>query len=480
MTLEKKVSHGRPIGGISTLRGVGAAGPHGRRGVLSQTPGVRPGKASHPTFKESVMHWLRDWFCKGRALPARHRRTHTLRPTLEQLEGRLTPSIAGAVSSVNDTMGNSATYEVHQDGTLWYEFNGSQFVQVSGESNVKSVSASMDNQNAAQAFVVHNDGRLTLVTAQTIANGSPGAQKAYNVKSVVAEGNGMALVIDNQNFLWQFDPNNGWRMPVDSNGPPGFMGLPTSTGMAEFPGQPSKPLDANFSLVDANVSQATPLQSATDIGTTIDTVIALHTDGTLTSDLLQRNISSLTTMNAPDGRGDNMRILPILGMNNTPVGGIQSISSVTAPGSPFGFFLFTVSSEGVLQKSTLTSPFTGGSPTLMSQNLGIGTVFTDVNVGWNSGDFVATTNTGQVFLDGQLMDSQYAVNSAFAGPGGTFYEVTTSGALNQWSPDLHYGVIPADGPAGWWSNGVWHWASGSSWQFGWTHWTEVDSNVSLN
>jgi hypothetical protein len=417
------------------------------------------------------MQWLRDWFCKGRALPARHRRTHTLRPTLEQLEGRVTPSIAGAVSSVNDNMGNSVTFAVHQDGTLWGQFNGSQFVQVSGESNVKSVSAGMDNQGLADAFVVHNDGSLTLQTAKTLVARSPGIPiplaAPVGISKVVAEAAPLgtqedykALVIDNNGFLWQFEANDNlaWSLPVGTD------------GMPEFPG--SQDLGFLFSLLDANVSQATLLK---DVNGT-DTVIAMHTDGTLWSDLAPMLTNAGT-------------------LQDTQIAtGIASISSVIARGNPFQNFLFTVSSNGDLQQQDLV-----GNSLMTVQDFGGASgfggsgSFNDVNVGWNGGNFVATTNTGQVFLfvatmtntdqvffTGQLIDSQYAVNSAFAGPGGSFYAVTTSGALNQWSPDLYYGLVPADANLGFFSNGTWNWAGGVNWQLGWTHWTELDSNVSLS
>jgi hypothetical protein len=416
-------------------------------------------------FEESIMKWLRDWFCGRRTLSVSHRRTNMVRPALEKLEDRRTPSLFGAVSSVTDSAGNSETYDVHTDGTLWGNFNGGQFLQVRGETNVRSVSAGLDNSGLANVFVVHNDGQLTLQNAQTLAGGSPGALLAKGVSGATAEGNGKALIIDNQDFLWQFDPNNGWRMPVDSNGNP------------EFAGQPSQPLAANFSLLDAHVTQATPLKAQTNAGGTMDTVIALHWGGTLTSDLLQRNVSTPITMNAPNGTGDNMRIIPVLGMNGTAVGGIQSISSVRAPGSPNAFYLYTVSYNGDLQRSCLTSDRMGNNPQLTWQYLGNanGVGFMDVNVGWNSNanggdDWVATTNTGQVYRDGQLMTGGPAI--AFAGPGGSFYEVAPNGTVEQWSPQAHETWVWIYEPPTLNRHGGWIQVPF------WTNWTQVDSNVS--
>jgi hypothetical protein len=394
------------------------------------------------------MHWLRDWFCGGRTLSARHRSTHRVRPALEALEDRRTPSVFGAVSSVYDNAGNSETFDVHNDGTLWYQVNGSPFApvrdvsngQLQSEHNVKSVSAGMNSSGLADAFVVHNDGSLTELQAAVQSDGTVKLQStslAGGVSKVVAEGNGTALVIDNQNFLWQFDlsPNDQWPMPVDSNGNP------------QFPGQPSTPLAANMSLLDANVSQATLLK---DLNGT-DTVIALHTDGTLWSDL------------APQTNGS---------LQNTQIAtGIASISSVIARGNQFQNFLYTVSSSGDLQKDMLI----GNSWTTVQDiggaaSLGGSGSFKDVNVGWSSGDWVATTTSGQVFRDGQLMASGAA--SAFAGPGGSFYEVTQNGTLEQWSPQAHE---------------IWVWIykpPSLNWHGGWikvpfwTNWTTVDSNVS--
>jgi hypothetical protein len=394
------------------------------------------------------MHWVRDWFCKGRTLSARHRRTNTARPALERLEDRRTPSVFAAVSSVSDNAGHSETFDVHNDGTLWYQVNGSAFVpvqdvsngQLQSERNVKSVSAGMNSSGLADAFVVHNDGSLTELQAVQ-SDGTVKLQStslAGGVSKVVAEGNGTALIIDNQNFLWQFDlnPNDQWPMPVDSNGNP------------QFPGQPSTPLAANMSLLDANVLQATLLKDAL-VGN--DKVIALHTDGTLTSDLAPTQNPDATLM-----------ITPI-------AGSIQSISSVIARGNPYANYLYTVTSTGHVQKDELF-----GTALMTVQDLGNanGAGFKDVNVGWNSGDWVATTTSGQVFRDGQLMVSGAA--SAFAGPGGSFYEVTQNGTLEQWSPQAHEIWVWIYQPPI--LNRPGHWVKVPFW----TNWTAVDSNVSDN
>jgi hypothetical protein len=386
----------------------------------------------------------------------KHRRTHTARPALEQLEGRLTPSIAGAVSSVNDNMGNSMTLDVHQNGTLWSNFNGGQFIQVQSEGNdVKSVSAGMDISGQADAFVVHNDGRLMQLTAKTI-NGSltlQTMQLANNVKSVVAEGNGTALVIDNQNFLWQYniDLNQKWDLPVDMNMNERFQGQTSAAQALQING--SLPMGASFSLLDANVSQATLLKDA-EVGN--DKVIALHTDGTLTSDL------------APTQNSDGtLQITPI-------AQGIASISSVIARGNQFANNLYTVDTNGDLKQNELFGSFLMTVQDFGNAN---GAGFKDVNVGWNSGDWVATTNTNQVYRDGQLIDS--GVVSAFAGPGGTFYEVKTDGTLSQWSAQQHWEY-------GWWlvptNLEPWGGSGGVIVKEGWylTNFTSVDSNVSLN
>jgi hypothetical protein len=384
-----------------------------------------------------------------------------VRPALEVLEERRTPSVFGAVSSV-DIAGNSETFDVHTDGTLWGNVNGSQFLQVRGESNVRSVSAGLDTQGLANVFVVHNDGSLTLQNTQSLASGSPGTLLANNVKSVVAEGNGKALVIDNQNFLWQFDPNGGWDMPVDSNGNP------------EFQGQPSQPLAANFGLLDANVKQATPLKAQALFGS-LNTIVALHTDGTLTSDTLQR-------INLPGGQtGNNMLDPAILTPNLTSVAGIVSISSVTMPGSPYAKYLYTVSSNGDLQQTELS--FGDVLKTDADYGNAGGAGFKDVNVGWNSGNsnsasapvppphWVATTKTNQSYRDGQLMDG--AVASAFMGPGGSFYEVYTNGAMVQWSPQAHTAWVEFyHRPTLQHPFGYWYWVQVLS------NWTSLDGNVS--
>jgi hypothetical protein len=382
-----------------------------------------------------------------------------VRPTLEALEDRRTPSAFGAVSSVTDNAGNSVTYDVHTDGTLWGNYNGSQFIQVRGESNVRSVSAGLDSQNLANVFVVHNDSSLTEQTAQTLAYGLSGIPIANGVKSVVAEGNGTALVIDNQNFLWQFDRRGVWDMPLDSNGNP------------EFQGQPSNPLAPDFGLMDANVKQATPI--ALPGSGSVNPVVALHTDGSLTSD-------TLVSVNLPGGRTGNNMLDPAIRMqNSTPVTGIVSISSVTMPGSPYAKFLYTVSSSGDLQKTELSA---GVLMTVADYGNAGGAGFKDVNVGWNSGisntadpsvppHWVATTNTGYVVRDGQYTDG--AAASAFMGPGGSFYEVYTNGTLSQWSPQAHSAWVE------FWHRpdlrhpfGYWYWAQVL------TNWTYLDGNVS--
>jgi hypothetical protein len=394
-------------------------------------------------LKETVMKRLRDWFCGGRTRSATNRSTQRVRPTLEALEGRVTPSFFGAVSSVTDNRGNSETFDVHTDGTLWGNVNGSQFVQVQGESNVRAVSAGLDTQGLANVFVLHNDGRLTLQNTQSLVNHTAATPIANGVYRVVAEGNGKALVIDYNDFLWQFDPNNqaSGALPVDMNGNP------------EFQGQPSQPLGPNFNLLDAHVTQATPLKQQVLFGTQ-DTVIALHNDGTLSSDLLQ-------TISTPNGAGFNM-------VNTTIGRNIGSISSVTMPGSPNAKYLYTTTSNGHVQKDELL-----GTVLVTDNDYGNanGGFFWDVNVGWNSADWVALTYTAQVYRDGQLMDS--GVASAYAGPGGSFYEVKqTNGTLEQWSPQAH-------------ETWVWVYKPPSlNWPGGWmkvpffTNWTALDSNVS--
>jgi hypothetical protein len=397
------------------------------------------------------MNWLRNWFCGGRALPAR--RAHAVRPALEQLEDRRTPSIAGAVSSVTDNMGNSVMVEVHTDGTLWAQQNGGPLIQPYAEQNVTSVSAGTDINGQAGAFVVDSGGRLTLQNTQSLFNnyGFTSTVLAQSgVKSVVAEGNGRALVIDTNGFLWQYDPKNSWSKPVDSNGNPEFQGQPSLVpwcwGLTcQAP---------NFSLLDANVTQATPL-TAHGLAGSFPTVVALHTDGTLTSDTLQ-------VINLPDGQtGYNVLHPAILTPNLTSVAGIVSISSVTMPGSPYANYLYTVSSNGDLQKNELSV----GDILITDADYGNagGAGFKDVNVGWNSGDWVATTNTYRVYRDGQLMDGG-DVYSAYAGPGGSFYEVSGwSGYLIQWSPQAH--------------SETWSWGDWGSYTF-MTNWTILDSNVS--
>jgi hypothetical protein len=399
-------------------------------------------------FKETIMKRLRDWFCAGGTLSARHRSTHRVRPALEALEDRRTPSVFGAVSSVSDNAGNSETYDVHTDGTLWGNVNGSQFVQVRGVSNVHSVSAGLDNSSLANVFVVHNDGSLELLNAQTIVNNTTpnstpqqGQHLANGVYRVTAEGNGKALVIDNNNFLWQYDPNGpSPGMPFNSDGSP------------EFPGQPSTPLGPNFTLLDAHVTQATPLKEQLAFGG-VQTVVALHSDGTLTSDTQQASSNST----------------PYNVLKVTIGQGIWSISSAPANDQ----YLYTLSSNGHVQKNELldwTTPTLTVDADYLSANQGI----LDVNVGWNGTDWVAISGGGQVYRDGQLVSGSSGALSAYAGPGGTFYDVAQNGDLVQWSPQAHE---------------VWVWVykpPAFNWHGGWvkvpfsTNWTTVDSHVSAN
>jgi hypothetical protein len=393
-------------------------------------------------LEETIMKRLRDWFCGGRTLSAKRQNTNRVRPTLEALEDRRTPSAFGAVSSVNYG-GNSETFDVHTDGTLWANLNGSQFVQVTGESNVRSVSVGLDSQNLATVFVVHNNGQLTERTAQIPLNGS-GMTLANGVKSVVAEGNGQALVIDNQNFLWQFDPNQ-----------PGLGLAFNSDGTPEFQGQPGQSLGPNFTLLDANVTQATPLKAQLLTGGSTPTVIALHGDRTLTSDTTQ-------TIDLPGGgSGNNV-------LQATIAQGITSISSVTPPGDPNAIYLYVTTTNGHVKKVDL---FDNTLYTYTDYAPPSGDAFIDVNVGWNSADWVATTRGGQVYRDGQLIGGGA---SAFAGPGGSSYAVTQNGTLEQWSSQQHETWVWIYQPPV--LNRPGHWVKVPFW----TNWTTVDSNVSTN
>jgi hypothetical protein len=387
------------------------------------------------------MHWLRNWFRGDRT--ATTTRAHTARPALEKLEDRCTPSLFGAVSSVSDAFGNNSLFDVHQNGTLFFQYASQPNVLITSEgADVKSVSAGTDNQDHVDALVVHNNGNLTMHNASQLAGyayyGLPDTPTtlATGVKSVVAEGNGKALVIDSHNFLWQYDPNQA------------SLGLPVDMyGLPQFAGQPSRQLGPSMTLLDAHVTQATPLTDAYGQ----NTVIALHSDGTLTSD------QQTTVTLADGGLGFHM-------WNNTIGGGAQSISSAAAPGGPYANYLYTVTSNGHVQKDELSGTMLRTDNDYGNAN---GAGFKDVNVGWNSGDWVATTNTGQVYRDSQLMDT--GVASAFAGPGGTFYAVFINGDLYQWSPQLSYLWMRVYNPFGGWT-----------WKEIQTHWTYMESNVSTN
>jgi hypothetical protein len=352
------------------------------------------------------------------------------------------PSVAGSVSAVTAPSGNTTVYDVHSDGTLWMQFApGGQFDQV--DANVKSVSAGTDSNGNPEAFVAHYDGSLTLLDWSA---SSPTTHIANGVNSVAAEGNGKALVIDYNNFLWQYDPNVwGSVLPAYGNGNPEFQGEPSQA-----------PAPANFVLLDQDVRQATPMLDKFGCPLVAD----LHSDG------------SVRIVN-PQPNYDISWYGWITIVGNQ-VSNVQSISSVNegpyaAPYSPTSF-LYTVSRSGDMQMWSLDS---NNVPQLAHDlyNAG-GAGFKDVNVDWNSGHWVATTNTGQVYHDGQLIDS--GVQSAIAGSGGSFYEVKTDGSLFQWSPQPYWEeVLMYTGRT---ARNPW----GYSWRWILTNWTLLDTNVMVN
>jgi hypothetical protein len=435
---------------------------HKRFGAIPGCPLGRPApdKAGRHVFRETIMHWLRNWFRGDRT--ATTTRAHTARPALEKLEDRCTPSLFGAVSSVNDSFGNNSLFDVHQNGTLFFQYASQPNVLITSEgTDVKSVSAGTDNQDHVDALVVHNNGNLTMHNASQLAGyafyGLPDtpALLSYGVKSVVAEDKGRALVIDNQNFLWMYDPNQtSFLMPVKDDG----------SGSPEFPGEPTLPLGfppywGNFRLLDVNVSQATLLR---DKASGNDTVIALHRDGTLTSDLVLQ-----VPVSTPNGGTGPHQV-----NNPLALGNIVSISSSDVPGSTNANALYTVGSNGDLQEFFLTGPLL-----LRQQDFGNagGAGFKDVSVG-TSNDWVAVTNTNQVYRDGQLISPDVGpAASAFAGPSGSFYEVTTSGTLYQWSPQPHSVWVQI------YTGRTLRNPSGYTWEQALTNWTELDSGpVSTN
>jgi hypothetical protein len=87
----------------------------------------------------------------------------------------------------------------------------------------------------------------------------------------------------------------------------------------------------------------------------------------------------------------------------------------------------------------------------------------DVNVNYASGTEVALTCDGHAYLNGQLQSVASGVSGAYAGPNGTFYDVTTSNSLWQYSPQAH---------PQYWYNPVSY-----TWNVYWTNWTLEDSNV---
>jgi hypothetical protein len=336
------------------------------------------------------MQWFRNWRDgRRRPQPAARRRPLARRPSLEVLEDRLVPSINQAVSAAVDSGGNTITFDVHTDGTLWQQVNQGSFVQV--DSNAKAVSASTNAGGGVYAFVVHKDGTLT--TLNYSPSGDWNGPAYLGVKSAVAEQGGNGLVIDQNNNLWQYNPG-AWGSP--------------------------------WTYLDSNVWQATPTVDLHGEAVVAD----VHLDGT-------------AYLGSPAG-----------GPFQYFASNIQSIS-----GGKFLTSLYTVNFSGELDQWYVAD---AGAASIVGvyANPGNGGYF-DVSVDYNSGNMVAMTFDDRVFQNGQYEGS--GVYGAYAGPNGTFLEVTTNATLYQWSPQAH---------EQWYYNFKTH-------TFGqyWTNWTYEDSNV---
>jgi hypothetical protein len=325
------------------------------------------------------VNWFRNWLDnRRRARQGSPRLPLTQRPTLEILEGRAVPSINQAVSSAVDSGGNTATLDVHTDGTLWQQYNQGSFVRV--DSNVKSVSASTSWTGDLEAFVVYKNG--TMGTLYPTSSGQDGRGPAYSgVSSVVAEPDSKALVIDQNKNLWQYDYLKGVSGP------------------------------SPWTYLDSNVWQATPL---TTFNNGEQGFADLHTDGTV-------------------HLGFNGVVNPLQWGNGSPVGNIQSIA-----GDRFGD-LYMVNYQGDLQQWMVVGGNSQYWPTTFEHAdygaPGGGGGYFDVNVDYKSGTMVAMTFNDQVYLNGKYEGS--GVYGAYAGTNGNFFEVTTNATLYQWSPQAH-------------------------------------------
>jgi hypothetical protein len=345
------------------------------------------------------MQWFRNWWRQGRrSRPASQR--PTFRPSLEQLEGRLTPSINQTVSAVADQHGNTMTFDVHSDGTVWLQLNNGSFGQV--DSNARSVSASTDPSGYGYAFVTHKDGTVT-----SLHPADPGANSTWwssGWQSVEALPGGYGLAILNNGDLYEYDPNL-----------PGGL----------------------YWLVDSNVWQVSRLISVNGTPMFVD----LHNDGSV-------------YLGWTDGSG---ALRPLeYGLNQTPLTNIQSITS-DAKGD-----VWTVDYSGDMQQWRIYGENGGGSayPDQLVADYGNagGAGFFDVNAAPN-GNWAAMTFDDRLYFNGSFLASN--VYAAYAGPVNTCLEVTSTGALYQWSPDTHWVVQNHDG---------------FLWGFQ-TNWTFEDSNV---
>jgi hypothetical protein len=337
-----------------------------------------------------------------------------MRPALEHLEDRWTPSIANAVSTFTDNSGNTATFDIHSDYSLWGWFQGQQPNQVT--TCVTSVSVNTDQWGFDSALIVGKDysltrldpGGLTPIIGYGVNHNVVGGPQG--VASVVAEPNGRALLIDWRDNLWQFDPN--------------------------------LPVGRQFSEVDSHVTQATPMQDTQGTYCVAD----LHQDGSIA--VFRINPSDNTQWWCVGSMG---------------VGSFSytSISSNTGPLAPTRG-LYAVDSQGDLHEFILRPYAAVRSPVGLWQTADLGNAggmgFRDVHVDQNDTNWVATTWTDGVYLNGQLIAGIDNAASAFAGAGGSFYFVTRGdlgGNLWEWSPQTHFA----------WGGGV-------------THFTYLDSHVS--